>query len=809
MSGVKRRKAEKRRRLRRAKQVGASGRDLPRPIRLALEGLERFGQYAELGDLDAAAALAGARLTDAVQRIARLTAQCDAFDVLEYVRLHNAMANPETFQETEHEGSAAVIELVALIMAARGSRAASAAGDGDQPVMRPEQIVEDIQIAAMEAFDVGSMLIMFGSALDADPLRRLSFGARLREVAVRNVAYGHMVEDTLTALFDQPAVQDACRRVMGCTVRQIRDVFSALQALHDEAWHGRFGALREFRQLADSDTATAGDLPPEVVAQARHLWAQVWDNPAACSTFTEEAIASSAGVDVETVRTVLDLFTTPLVQRPSAEVALEFFQGRSPLRVRPILRDPDGSFVVVHGGLLIPAIRERVEEALRFDQRAWDVYSKHRGQYVEQAAADLIVAHLPGCVSHLGLEYFVPATGVETEPARYTKVVEGDGLLICDDVAIIIESKAVALRAQSRTGDPLRLRQDLRRIVTEAANQSERLRRRILDDGGLRLRDQNWLDLSGVREVHAIAVSLEDLSGIATVTSDLVAAGLLTDSALPWTVSLHDLRIISELIDRPAELLLYLRRRTEPDITRRFHAVDELDFYLHFLAAKLYAEPDPDVVHRELPQLGAPRVRDRRKYRKQQLELLTSRTDALDAWYMHRLGYRRTPADKPRLMADRGLLQLVDDLAARAEPGWLAMSATLLSGDTPTQRRWAGLGERLAGQTRADGRPHSAAMPGGTRRGDSFVLVWMTHPPYGALAAAHAELARYASAKKHQWQLDRSFGLLYNGDTGALVATAYDNRLPGPDPQLDAVVTNMGLMGIEALRTIRPVPTQR
>ncbi|MGC4901171.1 hypothetical protein ACLQ2Y_17760 [Micromonospora echinospora] len=808
MSGEKRRKAEKRRRRRRAKQVGALGRDLPRPIRLALEGFERFGQYAELGDLDAAAALAAARLTEAAERIARLTAQCDAFDVLEYVRLHNAMANPETFRETEHEGSAALVELVALIMAARGSRAAPSANDEDQPV-RPEQIVEDIQIAAKEAFDAGSMLIMFGSALDADPLRRLSFGARLREVSVRNVAYGHMVEDTLTALFDQSAVDDACRRVMGCTVRQIRDVFSALQALHDEAWQGRFGALREFSQLADSDTATSGDLPPEVVAQALHLWAQIWGNPAACSTFTEEVIARSAGVDVETFRTVLDLFTTPLVQRSPAEVALEFFQGRSPLRVRPILQDSHGSFVVVHGGLLIPAIRERVEEALRSDQRAWDVYSKHRGQYVERAAADLVTAHLPECVSHLGLEYFVPATNAETEPPRYTKIVEGDGLLICDDVAVIIESKAVAVRAQSRTGDPLRLRQDLRRIVTDAANQSERLRQRILDDGGLRLRDNSWLDLSGVREVHAIAVSLEDLSGIATVTSDLVAAGLLIDSALPWTVSLHDLRIISELIDRPAELLLYLRRRTELDITRRFHAIDELDFYLYFLAAKLYAESDPDVVHRELPQLGAPRVRDRRKYREQQLELLTSRTDALDAWYMHRLGYRRTPADKPRLMADRGLMQLIDDLAARAEPGWLAMSATLLGGDTPTQRRWAGLGERLAGQTRADGRPHSAGMPGGTRRGDSFVLVWMTHPSYVAPAAARAELAGYASAKKHQWQLDRSFGLLYDGDTGALVATAYDNRLPGPDPQLDAVVTNMGLMGIEALRTIRPVPTQR
>jgi hypothetical protein len=104
---------------------------------------------------------------------------------------------------------------------------------------------------------------------------------------------------------------------------------------------------------------------------------------------------------------------------------------------------------------VIPAIRERVEQVLQAHQGAWDAYSKHRGQYLEDAAAELVAAHLPGCTSHLGLEYFVPATDAQTEPAQYTKLVEGDGLLVVDDVAIVIEAKAVALRAQFRTGDPV------------------------------------------------------------------------------------------------------------------------------------------------------------------------------------------------------------------------------------------------------------------------------------------------------------------------------------------------------------------
>jgi hypothetical protein len=348
----------------------------------------------------------------------------------------------------------------------------------------------------------------------------------------------------------------------------------------------------------------------------------------------------------------------------------------------------------------------------------------------------------------------------------------------------------------------------LRRIVTDAADQSERMRRRILDDGGLRLRDHSWLDLSAIREVHAIAVSLEDLSGIATVTSELVTAGLLTDSALPWTVSLHDLQIINELIDRSAELLLYLRRRTEPDITRRFHAVDELDFFLYFLAAQLYVEPDPDAVQRELPQLGTPRVRDRRKYRRQGLEFITSRTGPLDAWYFHRLGYRRSPAEKPRLNADPGLLLLVDELAARREPGWLAMSATLLGGDTATQHRFTSYGPYVAARTRDDGRPHSVTMHGGTRRGNSFLLVWATPAPGIFAAVAYEDLTAYVTAKKHQMQLDRAIGLLFSSDTGALAATVYDNRRPGPDAALDRMVTERRLKGIEATRMIAP-PRQR
>jgi hypothetical protein len=129
VSTQKRRKAAKHRKLRRANQAVAPDPDLARPIRLVIEGFERVEQYAEvLHDPTAAVALAEARLSVAAQSIARLTAPYDAFGVLEFIRMHNPLADPETYRETEHEGSAAVIELTALIVAAREPRQLCGAG---------------------------------------------------------------------------------------------------------------------------------------------------------------------------------------------------------------------------------------------------------------------------------------------------------------------------------------------------------------------------------------------------------------------------------------------------------------------------------------------------------------------------------------------------------------------------------------------------------------------------------------------------------------------------------------------------------
>lgn len=804
---AQRRAKNRNRRQRRAAPASVDEADLPgflRQLRRQAQSVDRY-----LGDGQDLASAEAAALDDlraAARRVAELAEPFDAFDVLEFVRSTQAPDDAETYSESEHEGLAAVVEFVALVLVARGQRAALSLAD-DGSIRADVHPLEEIADAARAGVDAGSMVVMLRSWTDQPDAASLVQAAVLREVFVRNLSYPHMVDDTLDGLFDDPSIDAACRSALGVTVGEIRAVFAAIVEAQIEARSERFASANELFGLvsgelerqtsggeADADGWRVDEVDPEVRTRARALFTEAFSDPSAVSILVPDDLAGRAGIDRAVVEQVVDLFVTDMETTDPAAIVEGFFEGRSPFRTNPILRADDGSATVVDPVLLTPSVRERVEAGLK-GTSGWSGYVKRRGDYLEDRAMALLSGAFPGADVRSGFEYFIPEPGVspaQQDPPLYTKVVEGDGLLVIDDVAIVVEAKAGALTPLARTGDANRLGSDLRKIVTDAAKQADRMRDRILTDGGLRFRDGSWLDLGHVREVHTIAVSLEDLSGIETVTSHLVGAGLLPSQHLPWTVSLHDLRIVCELTERPAELLLYLRRRTEPDVTRVFHAVDELDFFLEFYSTGLFVEPDPERVEAELPQLGEQPVAAKRRFKKRRLTFLASRTDVLDAYYFHQLGLRATPASKPSHTADPSLVRLVDALASDAAPGWLSMGATLLDAAGPVQRVWGRHGADMVKTTREDGRAHSVTAVGGRRANDSFVIAWVSRAPQESRRRSSERLQQYIAAKKHQIQVARGFGMLFDETrSDGPVATAFDNRIPGPDAELDAATNGL------------------
>ncbi|MDQ3579275.1 MAG: hypothetical protein M3443_17125, partial [Actinomycetota bacterium] len=548
----------------------------------------------------------------------------------------------------------------------------------------------------------------------------------------------------------------------------------------------------------------------EHLATAQEVFHAIHDlttNIAEATVIDSDAIARHTGYEPATVEAVLDAFTLTGVTAID-EVIDRFFRGDNPLRTAPIVTDALGRRMLVHDALALPAVREVIETRLKAANRM-DVYQHHRGDWVENAAIDLLADVLPGAKVFRGhgFYYFVPdlkAATPQTDPDKFTNRVQGDGLILIDDIALIIEVKSVALTAEARGGVARRLRGKLRDIVTDAADQAERLRERIITDKRIRLDDGQWIDVSGVREIHTIAVGLEDLSGITTATAILVAAGVLKPDNIPWTVSVHDLRIVCELLDRPSELLLYLRRRTHPEATRKYGAVDELDLFLLFLTRGLYVEPDPHQVAQELPWSGPPSAADLRRYAAQRREMVTSHTEPLDAWYQSQLSPTSTPADKPHLIADQKLLELVDQIIKTGVPGWLSTTASLLEGDGLVQRMFGRYAADLGKLVRRDRQPHSMTHLICETSGKHVLLVWACHGPDEDADTAASHLSEYLQTKKHQTGAYRATCMLFNPTGKKLLRLLYDNRPTGPDPVLDEAAAR--LVPLEKMKRTTPKP---
>ncbi|GHF22647.1 preprotein translocase subunit SecA [Pseudolysinimonas yzui] len=639
------------------------------------------------------------------------------------------------------------------------------------------------------------LLLTLKGAPEQD-LERVSMHARAREVWIRNTSYPDMIQTTHDRLFGHGSTPSALTAALGFDARDAHSVMTKLHELQTEGMNQRLEA--SFGFLDKASATPPSDPDPAHVAKMREMWNTAWQPTANLVAISSTDVASATGLDIQVVEAVLDRFAVDLHTQTTREIVDGFMVGDNPLRTNPVIRTDRGQFMLVHDALVQPAIRENLEQALK-GLPAWDEYAKWRGDLLEDIGKVALEKVLPGATAYLGFDYFVPANDQEglADPASYTKKVEGDMLFVLDDVAIIVEAKAVAITPAARAGDTRKLRRNLTDLISKASEQAARLQRRIEEDGGARLHAGGWLDLSHVREIHTVALSLEDLSGVATATSDLIDAGLLDQSHIPWVVSIHDLQIIVDVVDRPAEFLLYLRRRRDPEVSLAYTAPDELDLFLYFYERGLYVAPDPVKMVAALPHLSAPSTGDLRRRAKQGRALISTRTDPLDAWHYSRVNSALPPAPKPTLSGSP-MIGLADELQSRGFYAWLSLGATLLSGSTKVQAGWSRAPKQLLARSSRDGRERTLTVPIGNTLGDSWLLVWMSRPTQRDIGEITQLAHDYLKAKKYQLKFPRGAVLIYDEGTKELLDVAYDGTLPHPDPQMDRVIAKLLPVGAMA-----------
>lgn len=734
----------------------------------------------------------GYAMNQAVKELLEPMHVFDPIRLIEVARLaYLPWATPGTVSVAPAAG-AAHLELLALTaLGTHGGGAIEAGTEEDETEAGSdsgsEQAMSKYVSEAKNSFDDLFQLAQLRALALADPTDPLALIAlilRGSQVWVRNTSYPDKVEATLRDLLDgDNFVRAALNSELGFDAADAIAVLESCHNLQEVKTNQRMRRMFESMQAA-MDSVSDGELEPEMRDTTSAKLSAAFEPDSVSATVSIDEIISDTGITAERIRAVVERFRLDLGSATPAKVIDDFMAGNNPLRTRPIIVTDNGRIMLPHNALTANAVKENLEQHLK-TSTACDTYAQHRGRLLETRTRAALERVLPGAKYRDGFEYYVPATPAEKEarvPANYTKRVEGDHLVLLDDVAVIVEDKAVALSALSLGGKTNRIRTDLTGIITKAAQQAGRLREAIEYDGGVLIEDEGWVDLTQIREIHTIAVSLDDLSSITTATAELVRAGLLEPTNIPWTVSLHDFELISELTERPAEFLLYLRRRRNPTATVMYTAADELDLFLFYFENGLWVEPDPDQLRTAFPFLPKPTPGERRRYRRQMPSLITSRTDPLDQWHYSKADNGRDMKFVPKpTMVPSPLAPLVDELQNRLVYGWLSIGATLLEAATPTQHKMARTADELLTRAVETGSPRSLTMPITTTTipADGWLLVWATFPAGEDPATFERKMRDYIRTKKHQLSLPRGAVFLYDEPTRELIGVYFDDHI-GP-----------------------------
>lgn len=747
-------------------------------------------------------------IREQVEAIAKAVRKADAFDVIELMRLRETPIVLEGYRESLSDQRPAAVELVALILLARGMRVPPGV---DPRAAHPARAIPDIHDRTGTLLSLGQfMLLSDGQAEKFGPLTSLAATYVGHELNVKFKQYAHIHDGLNHALFSSEHLGALLVESLGFAYEDFLLVREAIRTVYLD----RFFAARDTLGEVSGEWEASGrrDQAPERVEQGRAAADDLMFFPGERASFTAAEIADASAVPLGRVERVLERFSVALGGEgdPVAAVA-SFLAGDNPFRSASLITDGAGNYITMNVPIGTDCLCQVVEAGLKGHAARWRRYEKHRMIVSEQSSIRYMTELLGTDPAHVNLKYFRPNPGVSrgelssaaTNITSIAEQTEADALFLVEDVAICVEVKGRSVSHQARGGHVQRLTGDLRATVGDATDQALRLEGLIRTNGGLWLEDQTWLDLSAVREVRSVAVCLDDMGPLGTALDELVRGNVIKSDRFPWIVSLHDLAIISEVLDRPAEFLLYLRRRTESEVSLNYWAIDELDLFMLFLSGQQYVEPDPDRISEEFLGVRRPTNGDRQRYRSNAVPTrVMTHTDPLDAWIYFNEGSVREPSPKPKFESHRSVLELVDFLQDGNKPGWFRFSADLLNLAGESQKRLArGINDLIAA-TKADSRPHHYFVGLAGAWGYPTLFIG-TMPTKMSPSDASRSLATYGTAKKHQIKSDRALMVLFD-QRGNIRSVRYDNAPPGEHRELDALGETIGLVPVEVMG--RPVP---
>ncbi len=725
------------------------------------------------------------RLAELKKAIVSEMASFDAFDVLTNLLMANMPLNSETYRESEHEGMFAVVEYAGLLLLERPSREGT-----DVARMRPIDVtvIPGWQHKLREMLSLSAFLAMHavgGEGDEPQAIDEVRVRIAQRELFLRNPTYDWQEEETLRGLFGEETVASDLREVIGFDAEDALSLSDALWTIGVTRFRERAKISSDLGNRVEAETRRVlrGERPkePSLAEVVGAIAAEpskrrkrtitnlavgyAWSRAGDAFQVTAADLAVATGRPASVAASFLSFFALEFGQ---VEPTLAL-RGSHPLRERPLIHDGDGHYLCTYHGNVLFALRRRLEDSLKpvngdpASAGRWERYNRVRRRYLEGRAVSLLGNSLKTPLAWVNPKYAI--VGGDR--------IEIDGLVLLDTVAFVIEAKGAPLSKPARRSLEPRLKRDIEAILEKATDQTSRLTAAIEREEQIEFWDSDGkrilIDQKELSRVFAIVVTLDDLSGLSTLVSALVEAGLLdAPEPLPWIVSLHELEVVLDLLEFGAQFPHFLMRRRRINELKRVYTSDELDFFVYYLLRGLYFEETFDAS-------DAP---DR--------VFLQSMTDDVDAYYFWRHGLRKSKARKPSTRLDPLTSKVVKQLDTQRPPGFLEASIAFFEMSDESRREFARKARRAVALSAKDGGLHDVTF--------SFVPIasWgitvMTAVP-GRKDELRKRLSTYVTLKKHQLGADYWVGIaILIGMPGAFHGLVVDYAPWRPDSKLDEMV---------------------
>ena len=185
-------------------------------------------------------------------------------------------------------------------------------------------------------------------------------------------------------------------------------------------------------------------------------------------------------------------------------------------------------------------------------------------------------------------------------PIYYGKIgfrKETDGIIIFDDVLVIVEVKSGPLDTGSPLLDFDKHQKKLVELIENPATQAKNFREYLTTNKEIKIYDgnskkslvQKKLKLDSFRKIYQCTISIENITHLTSRARKLSPLGVQVHTSANWSISLDDLRVYGELFESSLQFLHFLEQRELAEQSELVELNDELDHLGLYLQKNNYA----------------------------------------------------------------------------------------------------------------------------------------------------------------------------------------------------------------------------